>query len=184
MQIICSACCFGVVALIMMSLYWSRAGSVDIMQKQCDLVSNNCSDEGVIAYDVNCGAPFTDDAAAFEIMKNGGDCDEDCKKAGSRWSHAFLANGLILTLMLLNFCCVCCGSKIAIARLCGALCACCICCAHIPIILSTAVYRFRPQGMFCALSERPTFYEEVLKRPTDQWTYAKDGALILLLFLI
>ena len=184
MSIVCSACCFGVVALIMMSLYWARAQSVTNMQEHKYAPTYSVS-ETIIAYDVSCGAPFTDDDAAMQIMIDGkGKCDEDCQKAGSRWSHVFIINGVILSLMLVNFCCVCCGSRIAFARFCGAICACCICCAHIPIILASAVYRFRPQGMFCALSERPTYYEDTEKKPTDQWTYAKDGALILGLLLI
>ena len=142
-------------------------------------------DIDVIAYDVGCfSGPFSDSAAALDYQKDLEDCDKDCRDLGSQWSVVYICNAVIMTAMLINFVCVCVGSRVAIARLLGAWFACCICCAHFPIIITTAVLRFRPQGMLCALSEANTYFVDDETKPTDQWTYTSDGSLILALWIM
>jgi len=115
----------------------------------------------------------------------GPDCDSDCQKKGSEWSTAFFANAVIIMLVIFNMVCACVGTKKAIARVIASCCACAICCAHFGIIITTAVFRFRPQGQLCALSLRPTSVPaDKDSEITDDWTYEKDGALLLALWII
>ncbi len=90
-----------------------------------------------------------------------------------------------MMLIIFNMICVCIGTRKAIARVIASVFASLICCAHFGIIIATAVYRFRPQGRLCALSQRGTSVpadkdEEI----TDDWTYEKDAALLAALWVI
>ncbi len=88
-------------------------------------------------------------------------------------------------LIALNMVCACIGTKKAVARIIASLCACLLCCAHVGIIITTAVFRFRPQGQLCALSIAPTQYSaDKDEDASDAWTYEKDGALLLALWII
>ncbi len=107
----------------------------------------------LVVYDTSCGAPFSDDKEAADLLADlGKDCDSDCTKAGSQWSVAFVLNAIVCTLIITNMICVCVGSRVPISRLIASCCACCICCFHVATIIVTAVFRFRNYGQYCALS--------------------------------
>ena len=95
-------------------------------------------------------------------------------------------NAIVTLLIVVNMCCVCPGAKIPFARMCAAFCALGVCCCHFLVIIMTAVLRFRPYGQYCALSKRPTNFTgpELEDEVNDDWTYAKDGTLILALWVI
>ena len=62
----------------------------------------------------------------------------------------------------------------------------CLCCVHFCTWISVAVYRFRDQGKLCALSK---IYTSVTSSDQgtvaeDDWTYEKDGSLILALWVL
>jgi len=181
-QIIVQGFVFGICALVMTGFYWGRTAS--IMNSQTIAERGSFSSDKV-AYDVSCGAPFSDQEAANDLLEDiSKDCDRDCLNEGSRWSHAFFANAIVTLLITVNMICVCIGAKVPFSRLIASICAFCLCCAHFPIIITTAVYRFRPYGMYCALSERNTYFADTDSDSTDDWTYAKDGALLLALWII
>ena len=180
-QIVCMGFCWGICALVLTGLYWARVDSVMKMQS----IAEKFRSVDKVAYDVGCySGPFSDNQAAVDYQEDLKDCDQDCKDAGSQWSTVFFLNGVVTLLLVINFMCVCVGSRVAVVRLLAAWFACCICCAHFPIIITTAVFRFRPQGMLCALSEANTYYSDDESLPTDDWTYEKDGSLILALWII
>lgn len=62
----------------------------------------------------------------------------------------------------------------------------CLCCVHFCTWISVAVYRFRDQGKLCALSKVPTSVtsSDAGTRAEDDWTYEKDGSLILALWVL
>ena len=173
--------CWGVLCTVLAGFYWAR---VDSVMKWQSIVTKN-SDTDIIAYDVGCfSGPFSDNEAAANLRDDLEDCDKDCQDLGSQWSVVFICNAVIMLLLIINFTCVCFGSRIVMCRLLAAWFACCICCAHFPIIITTAVFRFRPQGALCALSTANTYFADDESMPTDDWTYEKDGSLILALWII
>ena len=169
-KIIIGASVFGLAAVVIDGFYWARVDS--IVNGQSRYEDSPGADDSLVAYDIGCGAPWSDDADAAEILKDfGPDCDSDCQKKGSEWSTAFFANAVIIMLIVFNMICACIGTKKAIARVIASCCACLICCAHFGIIITTAVFRFRPQGQLCALSLRPTSIPaDKDSEITDDWT--------------
>ena len=134
-----------------------------------------------------CGAPYSDDEAAAEyLLELRDDCDADCQKAGSRWSHIFASMGVIMLLVFLATICVCIGAYKPMLRVIAACCMTCLCCAHFCTWIAVAVYRFRTSGKLCALSKTWTSYtsSDLTEMPTDDWTMEKDGALILALWVL
>ena len=132
--------------------------------------------------------PKADKTDFYEYIKDfqeSCDGDEDCLKAGSRWSHVFLANGILMAVIALNMVCVAVGAYKATIRTVAAYFAVCIYCAHFGTIVATGVYRFRPIGMACAMSEKATNAPtENVVDINDDWTYKKDGTLLLALFIV
>ena len=60
------------------------------------------------------------------------------------------------------------------------ICTPCICIGHFGIIIITGVYRFGTWGKLCALTKLPTdIPSDPSEPPTDSFTYASDGSLIL-----
>ena len=111
------------------------------------------------------------------------DCDSDCQKLGSRWSQIYIVNGVILLLIILNMCCVAIGAYHPVFRCLGAVCAACFCCSQFGMIVATGVFRFSLYGRLCALSKRPTNWTSETELD-DDWTYEKDGNLILALWIL
>ena len=66
----------------------------------------------------------------------------------------------------------------------GVLCTPCIFCAHFAIIIATGVYRFSDAGKLCAITTLPSYYESSGSEPSSTWTYAKDGGMILTIWLL
>jgi hypothetical protein len=120
-----------------------------------------CEDpENTICYDVGCNTSGITDFgdlvdAGIYLSAQASFClgDEDCLNKGSKWSHIFLMNGLILICITLNYICIAVGAHKPLMRLIAAWVAPFLCCAHIGIIIATAVYRFSDAGKICALSE-------------------------------
>lgn len=79
--------------------------------------------------------------------------------------------------------CVSIGAYISYLRFIGAVCATCCFCVHFAIIVATGVYRFSLFGQLCALSTMPTNWTSDTE-VNDDWTYEKDGKLILALWII
>ena len=80
--------------------------------------------------------------------------------------------------------CVGLGAYYAILRLIGMICASCLCCLQFSFIIVTGVYRFRDYGRLCALSKLWTNQTSTDEPADDTWTYAKDGNLILALWIL
>ena len=91
-----------------------------------------------IFYDSNCGPPYNDADKVNELSMDY-ECDEDCLKAGTRWSHVYIANGLILVCIILNFVCVAVGAYKGIVRVIAALFSLCLCIPHLGIIIESVV---------------------------------------------
>ena len=113
------------------------------------------------------------------------DCDEDCMKEGTNWSAIILANGIMMILLFCNLGCVIMGRIKAFWRVLAAYTGFIIFLANLAILATTGYYRYRTQGSLCAL------YTEMSHAPTtepldvnDDWTFEKDGSLILALWLI
>jgi hypothetical protein len=139
---------FGVCAVILGGLYWARVDSIMNMQAHYE-ESQPKADHSIMIYDVGClRGPFSDPEKARQIKEDNkdNDCDEDCQKLGTQWSTAFMLNAIVMTLLTLNFLCTCISLKSTVFRFTASICACAICCFHIATILTTAVFRFRPQG--------------------------------------
>ena len=81
-------------------------------------------------------------------------------------------------------CCLCCGTRVAFCRVCASVCASCLCLIHFAAIIVTPVYRFRDQGALCALSKTPTYWTSKTDLPKDDFTFAKDGSLIVGLWVV
>ena len=90
----------------------------------------------------------------------------------------------MLLLLLCNMCCVGFGAYLPLCRCLGALSATCCCCAHFAIIVATGVYRFSLFGRLCALNKLATNWTSDDELPNDDWTYEKDGSLILGLWIL
>ena len=159
-MILGQAICLGLVSLIFMALYYARLDSVAKMQTRAedavDLARSlgaTLPDVDYIAYDRSCGPPYSDATEAAEltadILK---DCDADCQKLGSRWSHIYASMGTIMLLVLLASICVCVGAYKPMLRCVAACCMTCLCCAHFCTFIAVAVYRFNDFGKLCALS--------------------------------
>lgn len=185
-----------ILCLVFAALYLARFNSVVLWQ---DAASN----PDFVVYDTSCYSL----AAVTGLSKTGGvslgdelwtdpeealslrneiavDCDADCQKLGSRWSVIFILNGILLLLVLLNMCCVGVGAYVPIFRCLGACCAPWCCCAHFAIIVMTGVFRFSLYGRLCALSKGATNWTSKDDAPDDDWTYEKDGQLILALWIL
>ena len=97
-----------------------------------------------------------------------------------------------MVLLIINMIIVAVGAYKAPARLVGGLCGCCLCCLHLIWIIVTAVIRFSAKSELCALVTFPTNYTGVEERgggykemtSNDDWTYEKDAALILALWIL
>jgi hypothetical protein len=82
----------------------------------------------------------------------------------------------------LNMLCVGLGTHKPHLRVIGAGFALCLCFAHFVILIATAVYRFQTVGMLCGLS---TAASNISAESVDaDWTYEKDGKLIVICFII
>ena len=90
----------------------------------------------------------------------------------------------MLLFLLCNMCCVGFGAYLPLFRCLGAFCATCCCCAHFGIIVATGVWRFSLYGRLCALSKQATNWTSDDELPNDDWTYEKDGKLILALWIL
>ena len=112
-MILGQAICVGLISFIFMAFYWARFSSVDNIQKLTkDYYDLTNQDLDFIAYDTGCGAPYSDAQEAANLLIDlAQDCytDEDCRKAGSRWSHIYVSMGTILLLVFLTTICVCIG---------------------------------------------------------------------------
>ena len=80
--------------------------------------------------------------------------------------------------------CVGLGAFNAWLRLFGMCSASCLCCLHFAFIIVTGVYRFRDYGKLCALNKLYTNQTSTDEPANDDWTYEKDGTLILSLWII
>ena len=130
-----------------------------------------------------CVKPYNDAERVHELS-TGFTCDEDCLKAGSRWSHVYITNGMILVCIILNFVCVAVGAYKGMLRVIAALFSLCLCIPHFAIIIATGVYRFRTIGLLCAESLTPTNKPSKDAEIDDSWTMRKDAQLILALWLV
>ena len=188
-MILITAIALGTIAVVFAGLYLARFASV--RNSQSIVVDFNDDFEG-IAYDMGCfdadDVPKDDRVAFVDYFQDyveRCDGDEDCLRAGTRWSHVFLANGLLMIFIATNMICVAVGAYKHKARVVGAYYASCLWCAHFAIIIATGVYRLRPVGMACALNESATNAPTSdIEDANDDWTYKKDGALILALWII
>ena len=195
-RILISGICTGVIALIFCALYLARLDTV--VRVQSDVEEDNSSiDYNVYdqcpcaTYFDNDGKPvqcvYTDKEKAAELMVDIAIsyAGEDYK-AGTMWSAAYAFNGFLMLAIVVNFLCVCAGAYKAIFRMIGSLCACCLCCVHLIAIIVTAITRFNLHAQLCSLNPSPTNYvgKDEMPPATDLWTYEKDGALILALWLI
>ena len=184
------AICLGVCTLIFMSLYFARLSSVMNMQTRAEdaikAVGATPNFDYVI-YDTSCGGPYSDPEEAAKLVADFlADCDADCRKEGSRWSHVYASMGIITLLVCLTTICVCIGAFKPMLRCIAGCCMSCLCCAHFCTFIAVAVYRFRTQGQICALSKVWTGYasSDYKELPTDDWTMEKDGSLILALWVL
>ena len=68
----------------------------------------------------------------------------------------------------------------------GVLCTPCTFCAHFAIIVTTGVFRFSDFGKLCAITTLPSLYtsSDIGAEPSSDWTYAKDGSMILTIWLL
>ena len=154
-MMIAHAICLGVCTLIFCALYLARLNSVNILQAitQDRRDAYNQGDLDYIVYDSYCPGPYSDLEAANELKIDlAKDCDEDCRKAGSRWSHVYASMGFITLFVCLTTICVCIGAFKPMLRCIAGCCMSCLCCAHFCTWIAVAVYRFRPAGKLCALS--------------------------------
>ena len=144
------AICLGLVSLIFMALYYARLDSVVKLQTIAEDANDalksagfQVSDIDYIAYDRACGPPFSDDAEAAKLAIDiAKDCDADCQKLGSRWSHVYASMGTIMLILLLTTICVCVGAYKPVLRCIASCCLTCLCCAHFCTFIAVAVYRF------------------------------------------
>ena len=112
------------------------------------------------------------------------DCDAECWKKGSRWSLVYLLNALVVLLLMISMVLICIGTRHPKLRIISSYLASIICLFHSVVLILTAVFRFRPQGMLCALNEQPTYWSSDDEHPTNEWNYKKDSQLILALWII
>ena len=134
-------------------------------------------------------AGFTDNEKAFDLMvevRDGCDGDLDCLRMGSGWSHIILANAILMIFLFCNLGCIVMGRIKAKWRLMASYVGFALALAHLGIIVAAAIYRFRPAGALCSLIEgaatnAPT---QVKADLNDDWTYEKDGSLILALWVL
>ena len=153
-MMIAHAVCVGICTLIFCALYFARLNSVNVLQTRMqdynDLVG--AGDLEYVVYDRYCTGPYSDNEAALELKNDLKDCDLDCQKAGSRWSHIYASMGFIMLFVCLATICVCIGAFKPMLRCIASCCMSCLCCAHFCTWIAVAVYRFRPQGKLCAMS--------------------------------
>ena len=82
-----------------------------------------------------------------------------------------------MILIAANMLCVSFGAYKPLMRAMGACTGCLLFIANFALVIVTAVYRFRPSGQLCALSEQPTNYTSS-NDFDDDWTYKKDAGMI------
>ena len=154
-MMIAHAVCVGVITLIFCALYFARLNSANILQTRTQDANDafGLGDLDYIVYDSYCRPPYSDAVEAAKIKLDlQADCDKDCQKAGSRWSHVYASMGFIMLFVLLATFCVCVGAFKPMLRCIASCCMTCLCCAHFCTLIAVAVYRFRIQGQLCALS--------------------------------
>ena len=96
----------------------------------------------------------------------------------------FWANSFLFLLLTLNMFCIGLGTLRPWFNFFGVTLAPCICIAHLVIIIMTGTARFSAWGKLCALTTLPTNFEAKGEMPTNDWTYAKDGQLILVFWVL
>ena len=114
------------------------------------------------------------------------DClkDEACLKYGTGWSHVILANAIIMVLLFCNLGCIIMGRIRPKWRLLASYLGFLLCLAHLGAIVTVAIFRFRTQGALCSLYTVPNNYTtSKVTTLNDDWTFEKDGALILALWV-
>lgn len=88
-------------------------------------------------------------------------------------------------MLMINMICVGIGAWKAWARFTGAICAFPMWCFNFAMLIVTATFRFRAYGKACALVESDTnMPSDSFEDLDDQWTYEKDGALIMGIFIV
>ena len=108
------------ICLIFGSLYLSRFDAAMTIQERAEIRDGHPIYKGPAAdrimYDtLSCAGPYSDPETVHEISISM-DCDSDCRKEGSRWSHVFLSNGLLMMMLMTNLLCVSCGVQSVICR--------------------------------------------------------------------
>lgn len=84
--------------------------------------------------------------------------------------------------LVANMICVGFGSCIPVCRLTGAWCASFLCLAHFAVIVMTGIYRYSSMGVLCSLATGSSNITS--DSVSDDWTYEKDGRLMVFLFVI
>lgn len=187
-----------VICLIFAALYLARAGSVGNFQTWSE-DNNPYHDDDTVVYDVGCLIESSrvdpDNLAGWSAYVAVGtaavdecDMDEDCIKRGTQWSTLFVVNGILYICLMINMICVGIGAWKAWARLFGAVCAFPMWCFNFAMLIVTATFRFRAYGKACALNEQYTNMTcsdaDCINDVDDTWTYMKDGALIMGIFIV
>ena len=201
-KIVISACVAAVCCTVLMGLHFARYDSTVQYQLYAKQEFGKLYDDSTAYYDVSCSdGPMVDTMLAkdiwVEILQ---DCESQdnsdnssCLKTGSRWSHIYLANGIILLFLVLNMACVGFGvwfKQLVWVRIVGSISGVCLCCGHLVCVIVSAVYRLNSWGTLCSLSLAPSYASMSKDNPdkpyyvNDSWTYKEDGALILALFII
>ena len=112
-------------------------------------------------------------------------CDADCMKQGSNWSTVYLVNGILMILIFFNLGCIIMGRIRPKWRLLASYTGFALALAHLGIIVTTAIYRFNSAGALCALRTSATNVPTTNGSDSnDDWTYEKDGSLILALWIL
>ena len=131
---------------------------------------------------------FSDADEAYDLIKDIiEDCkvDIDCYKKGSQWSTVYISNGIILIFICVSNICVAVGAYNHLCRAIGAICGCCLCITHFALIVTAGVFRFSNFGKLASLHLGPTYVPSTnILDVSDDWTYEKDGQLILALFIL
>ena len=110
----------------------------------------------------------------------------DCQKEGTLWSVIFMLNGILMLLIVVKQLFVCVGVYVAACRMIAGCWAIYLWCPYFAALIVTPVFRFSDKSKLCALNPTPTNYDSWDARPQsdDTWTYEKDGALILALWIL
>ena len=104
---------------------------------------------------------------------------------GTKYSHVFLVNALLMTFFFINMIMVVVGAHKLMVRLIAGYCAIALCIAHFCTLIATAVYRFRAVGRLCTYVDQPSNApNDKPEDLNDDWTLKKDASLILALWII